>query len=222
MKIYSIILLIAGLGYGTLSAQSIFSPNYALKSPITVEILSIETVADFTTVNLSIENQLDEGYFCIDRNTYITTDKGERLKLSSLTGLPFCPENYRFTHKGEIKFFKMKFPAIGMNTAWIDLIEECGANCLSIYGLSLDLSLNAELNICFMDIEKGRIDDAVEKFEALRIKLKDSGNPILGSIYLNLISLYEETGESQKANELKNELSGLMIPHKEKFMALVK
>jgi len=206
---------------GSAEAQSIFSPNYALKSPMTVEVLSIETVAGTTTVNLSIENQLDEGYFCIDKDSYIYTDKGSRIKLLSLTGLPFCPDSYRFTHKGEMKFFTMSFPAVEKNTDWIDLVEECGENCLAIYGISLDLSLNSELNTCFLDIDKGRTDAAIKKFESLLTKLEGSGNPILGSIYLNLISLYTDKGDKQRADILNSEFQGIMIAHKEKFLDLL-
>jgi len=221
LKAKLIIVLIL-LGAGILKAQSIFEPNYALKNPMTLEIINIETKDDVTLLNISIENQAEGGYYCIEPETYLITDQGEKLRLISLSGLPQCPDVYKFKRVGEIKYVTMQFPSIKKGTSWVDIIEDCDDNCFSIYGLSLDYSLNAKINICFRDIEYGRIQEAITKFEELRIELKDSENPILGSIYLNLISLYEETGDTRKSAELRTELRALIIPHKEKFIILLK
>lgn len=214
--------VLLALGLSGLKAQSIFEPNYALKNPMTLELINIELKDDVTLLNISIENLAEGGYYCIDPATYLITDKGERFKLSELSGLPLCPDVYKFSRVGEIKYITMRFPPIGKDSEWLDIIEECSDNCLSIYGLCLDIKINTEINIGFRDIENGRMDAALKKFEDLRSQLKDKGNPILGSIYINLISLYEENGNSARVAELKNELQGLLIPHKEKFLILLK
>lgn len=210
------------ISQGALRAQSIFEPNYALKNPMTLEIVNIELKDDVTLLNLSIENLAEGGYYCIDPLTYITTDKGEKIQLSELSGLPLCPEVYKFSRVGEIKYLTMRFPPVAKDTEWLDIIEECSDNCFAIYGLCLDIKLNTEINIAFRDIENGRMDAAISKFEEIKVSLKDKGNPILGSVYINLISLYEEKGNSARVAELKNELQGLLIPHKEKFLILIK
>ncbi len=222
MKKTILLIVLIAISAGELSAQSIFEPNYALKNPMTLEIVNIELKDDVSLLNLSIENLAEGGYYCIDPLTYITTDKGEKLQLSDLSGLPLCPEVYKFSRVGEIKYITMRFPPVSKDTKWLDIIEECSDNCFAIYGLCLDIKLNTEINIAFRDIENGRMDAAISKFEEIKVSLKDKGNPILGSVYINLISLYEEAGKEEKAIELKLELQNLIIPHKEKFLALLK
>lgn len=202
-----------------LTGQSHFEPNYALKSPQTLEVINIEFLPDQTILMLSIENLIEGGYFCIDKETYITTDSNKRYKLTKLSGLPNCPNQYKFKREGEIKYITMYFPAIPESSLWIDLIEECGEGCLTVIGLSLEPRINSEINICFRDMEKGRINDAIQRFEVLRKELKDSNNPILGSIYLNLITLYKKKGDSIKAEELSLSLKDIIIPHKELFLS---
>jgi hypothetical protein len=220
-KYFLIIILLISGSVSTL-AQSLFEPNYALKNPMTLEIVNIELKDDMSLLNISIENLAEGGFYCIDPLTYIITDKGEKFQLTDLSGLPLCPEVYKFSRVGEIKYISMRFPPIAKDTEWLDIIEECSDNCLAIYGLCLDIKLNTEINIAFRDIENGRMDAAINKFEEIKESLKGKGNPIQGSVYINLISLYEEKGNSARVAELKNELQGLLIPHKEKFIALVK
>lgn len=200
------------------SGQSHFEPNYALKRPPSLEIINIDLQKDATVLKLSIENMVDGGYFCIDKETYITCDAGIRFKLSKLTGLPHCPGQYNFKRVGEIAYITLSFPPVPATTQWIDLIEECGEGCLAIYGICLDRHINSEINIGFRDMEKGRNTDAITKFESLRTELEDISNPILGSIYLNLITLYNNSGNTKKATELSIELRNLIIPHKELFL----
>ena len=202
--------------------QSIFEPNYALKSPKTLNIANVEFSATATVLTLNIENKVDGGYFCIDRNTYLVTPSGEKLKLTELTGLPFCPDNFQFKRINEIKYFTMKFPPVKEGTKWLTILEECNSNCLSIIGLSLDAGLNAKLNLCFRDLEKGRRKDAIGRFESVRSELAGSGNPMLGSVYSNLITLYTEDGDRAKAEALRNELAKLDIPNKAMFLETVK
>ena len=201
-----------------LLGQSIFEPNYALKSPRTLNIVNVDANANATTITFSIENQAEGGFFCIDRNTLLVTPSGEKLKLMELTGLPYCPDNFRFKRIGEMKYFTMKFPPLPASAKWFSITEICNENCLFVIGLSLDAGLNAKLNLCFRDIEKGRTRDAITKFEELRGELAGSGNPILGSVYLNLITLYGEAGERSKSDALRAELGRLQIPSRELFV----
>ena len=220
MKNIILLLLLIIIISLNIRAQNLSEPNYALKTPQTLEVINIELTEDLTVIYISIENQIEGGYFCIDRNTYLVTDREERVKMSELIGLPLCPESYKFTMVGEKKYVTMKFPGISKESGWIDLVEDCGDNCLAVYGLILDLSLNERINICFRELDNGRQNEAIALFESLREDLMDSNNPLLGSIYLNLITLYEETGNSEAINKLKTEFESSLFPHKERFVSI--
>ncbi|MCD4770647.1 MAG: hypothetical protein K8R35_10830 [Bacteroidales bacterium] len=196
-------------------AQTFFEPNYMLKTPETVNIIYFELNSDATIINLNIENRIEGGYFCIDPNTYIITDSGDKIKLSESIGLPLCPDSYQFRSVGEIKYVTLKFPAIIKKVTWIDLIEECGENCLEIYGITLDQNLNSRIDYCFSEIENGNSDNAIEGFESILLDQKEKNHAILGSVYINLIELYREYGMNEKANLLINELERSLLPHKE-------
>ncbi len=222
MKTITILLMLTLLITIDIEAQKISDPNYALKTPQTLEVINIELIEDLTVINISIENQIEGGYFCIDKNTYLVTGTGKRVKMSELIGLPLCPESYKFNMVGEKKYVTLKFPGISREPGWIDLVEDCGDNCLAVYGLILDPSLNARINTCFRELDNGRQNEAIALFESLRKDLRDSNNPILGSIYLNLITLYEEKGNSEAVNKLKIEFDSSLFPHKELFASNIK
>ncbi len=215
--IFTLFLLTSFLSV-SITAQDISEPNYALKTPQTLEVINIELSADLTIINLSIENRIEGGYFCIDKNSFLITDRGEKVKLSELIGLPLCPDSYMFNTIGEKKYFTLKFPHIHRETAWVDLIEDCGDNCLAVYAILLDKNLNKRINACFRELDSDRKDEAIVLFESLRKDLRGSNNPLLGSIYLNLITLYTEAGNNKKIDMLKSEFENSQFPHKELFV----
>jgi hypothetical protein len=61
-------------------SQRVEKPNYALKSHETLEISRIEITADESLVYLTIENRMEGGTFCADRNILLIDSDGERLK----------------------------------------------------------------------------------------------------------------------------------------------
>ena len=194
------------------------STNYALKTPETLEIIEIELGSEATLVKLSIENRVKEGYFCADKNTYLITDQGFKIKLERAIGIPICPQIYKFKAPGEKLYFTLHFPALPIGTSWIDLIEECGEMCFSVYGITLDPVLNKQIDEGFSKLDAGMTDEAILKFESLLSTLEGTNQGILGSIYLNLITLYENQGRDQESKEIYEKLLKSNIPHKELFL----
>ena len=119
-KIFALTLLFAG---SVLYGQNYFEPNYALKTPGTLEILNVELKRDATVISASIENLIEGGYFCIDPETYIHDSGGKKLKLSNIIGLPLCPDSYRFKKVGELRYLTLTFPPLPQDTEWFSIID---------------------------------------------------------------------------------------------------
>ncbi|MGM0463177.1 MAG: hypothetical protein ACQEQW_00835, partial [Bacteroidota bacterium] len=73
MDISKTVLLLAVMLIGSeaLSAQEAVQPNYGLKSPATAEVVRVKIKDTQTLVDMSIQNEVKDGYFCIDEDTYL-------------------------------------------------------------------------------------------------------------------------------------------------------
>jgi len=76
--------------------QTVLRPNFALKSHETLEITKVEMSPEKTTIYFSIENRIEGGSFCADKNIFLIYPDGSRMKLTKANGIPVCPENYYF------------------------------------------------------------------------------------------------------------------------------
>ncbi|MDX9730081.1 MAG: hypothetical protein RBT50_12515, partial [Bacteroidales bacterium] len=85
-QVLIIVLLVAFCGAA--AGQSVESPNYGLKSPLTAEIVRVDFNADATVVWMSVMSDINNAWFCIDRNTFLVRPDGMKLKLTGLKGLP--------------------------------------------------------------------------------------------------------------------------------------
>jgi len=112
-------------------SQSLLLPNYGLKSHETLGISKIELTTKAAVFYLSVENRIQNGNFCADKNIFIIYPDGTRVKMISSSGIPVCPEIHRFKEPGEKLAFTLTFPALKQGTYWIDLVEECLENCFS-------------------------------------------------------------------------------------------
>jgi hypothetical protein len=186
-------------------SQIITQPNFALKSPETLKIFKVEITPSKTIVSLSVENQRTEGgNFCADRNIYIIYPGGKRSKLLSSSGIPICPDTYRFKYVGEKLDFTLSFPPIESGTEWVDLIEECNENCFFFYGISLDRNLNRQIDAAFSLAEGDEPEKALVSFISL-VEQTDSKNlGTEGLLYINIITLAKETGNTMKEKEWYN------------------
>jgi hypothetical protein len=198
------------------AAQTIFEPHYALKTPVTLNIISLEMTTRATVINLSVENRVEGGYFCADENSFLVTPGGIRLKLTGTTGIPACPELYRFASVGEVLYFTLRFPPLPANTTWFDLVEECGENCFSVLGIATEPALNEKMNECFRTVDSGDNKRAIALFEEILPRLERENHALTGSVYLTIITLSEES-DPELAARYRKKLSSSSVPHKEKM-----
>ena len=76
-------------------AQVIDHPNCGMKSPNTLVIEKVETINGLSTFYCSVENQINDGYFCADKNIYIVYSDGTKSKMISSKGIPNCPDTFK-------------------------------------------------------------------------------------------------------------------------------
>ncbi|TFH36369.1 MAG: hypothetical protein E4G95_05825 [Bacteroidia bacterium] len=220
-KYFLLALIISSALVNPVLSQAIFEPHYSLKAPETINLISIEARSSGTVLNLSIENLVEGGYFCIDPNSYLVDDIGNRYRLEKVIGIPSCPDIHRFTGIGEKIYFTLTFPKIDSGATWLDLVEECGENCLSVLGITTDPILNNEMNKCFAAIDAGRMEDAAIMFEALLPELEKTNHSLTGSVYVNLVIIYESLN-SEKASYYRNRLEQSSVPHREKLLESIR
>lgn len=182
-------------------SQSFTQPNIGLKSHETLEISKVETASDKTVVFISIENRIEGGNFCADRNIYIIDSDGQKLKLEKAAGIPVCPDSYKFKSKGEKLQFTLDFPPLNPGIKWIDIVEECYNNCFSFYGVTLDNDLNKKLDEGFSSAEKGEISKAISIFKGIIDSSVDNQNGSTGALYADIITLEYKSGNISSARE---------------------
>ncbi len=181
-------------------SQSFIQPNYGLKSHETLEIKKIEATPEAVTFFMSIENRIQSGTFCADKNIFIIYPDGTKSKLVSSSGVPVCPDSYKFKLAGEKLDFILEFPPVKAGTAWIDLVEECSDNCFSFYGVTLDNVLNKRLDDIFDKASKGKPADNIVLFKSLLDSIATQNLGIEGSLYVNIIEAAME--EADKVNSI--------------------
>lgn len=195
-----------------LFSQTIILPNIGLKNPETLEISKIEIMADKTIVYFTIENRINGGYFCADRNIYIIDSGGGRLNLKKTTGIPVCPDSYKFKSIGEKLQFKLEFPALRKGTGWIDIVEDCNDNCFSFYGVTLNIELNSKINDAFSLAEKGALKGAITLYEKIIEDLSKNDLGIKGALYSDIISLSMQSGDKLSAENWYKKLVSSDVP----------
>lgn len=176
-------------------SQSIIHPNYGLKSHETLEINKIETASETTVFNMSVENRIQNGNFCADRNIFIIYPDGTRSKLISSVGIPVCPEVYKFKTVGEKLSFTLTFPSLKRGTGWIDLVEECSENCFSFYGITLDNDLNTRLEKVFSFASSRTPDENINQFKSVLDSIDSRNLGIEGLLYINIINAATENND---------------------------
>lgn len=215
IKIILIVLFIFITGVVKIYAQTYNQPNIGLKSHETLEISKVELTEHKTLIYLSVENRITGGNFCADKNIFIIYPDGTRSKLISSSGIPVCPDTYRFKTIGEKLDFVLKFPPLKLGTDWIDLIEDCSENCFSFYGVTLDNDLNNKIDDAFTLVENKEQAKALVNFIKIADSIDNKNLGIEGLIYINIIRLAKETGNTVKAAEWYNRLKSSGIPRSE-------
>jgi|GEM_PF-297624 len=186
----------------SLLSQKVNRPNYGLKSPSTAEIMSVDYKTDCTEVEIRITNQVENGFFCIDKNTYLIKPDLSNVFLKKISGLKFCPDVYKFKSVGESVSVTLVFPATGYMD-WFSLIEDCDGGCLTFRGVVTNEELNKDLDAAFDAASFGQYEDAVGFYRSV-IEKYDAGNE--GAVYSDLILFLKENEEEELAKSIYQEL----------------
>jgi hypothetical protein len=183
-----------------LHSQVIPEPNYGLKSHETLIIEKVELRRDATIISFSIENKIENGSFCVDRNTFLIDPAGNRYRMIRATGIPLCPASYIFKMPGEKLAFQLTFPHIPGEPVYIDIREECTDNCFSFYGVTLNEYINSRFDEPFSMVRRGETARAINRFiDVSEAVANYSGLKALA--FYNIIKLTHDTGDEQKATE---------------------
>ena len=197
---------------GYSNSQSIDNPNYSLKSHETLEISRVELTPQKTVIFLSIENRRTGGYFCADKNIFLIYPDGTRSGMTASKGIPVCPDTYKFKSIGEKLSFELTFPPLKQNVQWIDLVEDCNENCFSFYGVTLNNDLNKEIDAASVLAENKEPAKALISFINIAGTTNFRNSGIEGLVYMNIIKLAKETGNSVKSSEWYMKLKSSGIP----------
>lgn len=194
-------MLTSGMAVG----QSVQNPNYGLKSPLTAELVRVDFESDATVVWLTISSDINNAWFCIEKNTFLVTPDGEKLQLTDLKGLPYCPKTHKFKRPGDKVSVSLTFPPTGM-IPWFSVVEECLGGCLSFRGVVTDAGLNARLNEAYSLTVRGNNMAAYRIYEQI-INETDSLNlGIEGSVFTALIMLDRALGRHATARNWYNRM----------------
>ena len=178
-----------------LFSQNFIQPNVSLKSHETLELRKLELSPEKTVVYLQIENRIEGGNFCADKNVFIIYPDGSKSKLINAVGIPQCPDIYKFKSIGEKLEFTLTFPPLKQDAAWIDIVEECSANCFYFYGITLDNDLNKRLDEAFIIAAKGDPVKTMSLFRNILESVNKENIGIEGLLYINIICAAVEAGD---------------------------
>jgi hypothetical protein len=218
MKRVAIIILLIVFYTAASQSQAIYRPNNALKSHETLDIYKVEITPENTVISLTIENRIEGGNFCADRNIYLIDPDGEKLKLQSSSGIPVCPDAYNFKTIGEKLNFTLIFPPLKEGTRWIDVIEECYSNCFWFYGVTLDNELNKSLDQAFSLASKGNPADNFLLFKTILDSIDSQNFGVEGLLYINIINAAVENSDKVNAMVWYRKLASSHAPRVEEYL----
>jgi hypothetical protein len=216
MKLIKVIIVFLLIGINVHS-QSIISPNYGLKTPQTTEVVRVDFNEESTVVWLTITSDINNAYFCIDRNTWLIKPDGERLKILSLKGLAWCPATYRFKRPGETASFSLTFEATGV-LPWFSVVEECVGGCMAVYGIVTDSDLNEQLNEAYALSDRGEDMAAYRIFEDIITRSDSLNLGIEGALYSNLIMLDRKMGRNETARSWYDRMMTSDVPFLRQYL----
>lgn len=199
-------------------SQTVEKPNYALKSHQTLEISRVEITPLKTVFYMIIENRIEGGSFCADRNIYLIDPEGEKLKLGNSSGIPVCPENHKFKEPGEKLSFTLEFPPIKPGTKWVDIIEDCSANCFWFYGVTLDNDLNKRLDEVFLIASQKKASESIILFKSILDSIDSQNLGIEGLLYINIISAAVEDSDKVNATVWYRRLAASNAPRVSQYL----
>ncbi|MBM3420083.1 MAG: hypothetical protein FJY11_03000 [Bacteroidetes bacterium] len=214
-----LIFIVSAIVCSGLTGQVVTNPVFGLVSHETLNLVTFEFGNDLTVIELTIENRVSGGYFCVDRNTIMVLPEGTRLKMVRSEGLPNCPEVHNFSRIGEVLRFKLYFPALGFRPDWFDLIEECSENCFSVLGILTDPLLSARIDTASELAESGKPAESGREFREILAGLENSRHGIAASLYSNIIVMYLREGDEVNAKVWYSKMLDTSAPNLDYYIA---
>ena len=183
----TLVVLLSGLM--AVGQEMIQAPYFAVAThPMTVQ--SIAKYPDSLVLVMTIENQSDKGYFCVNKKVYMEDLKTRsRVFMLSEKGLPLCPGVYHFKWKGEVKTFFLSFPSPDKKTSYVNVVEDCNDNCFAIYGLVLDKAMNEDINRAYDAYKLNHLEESLQAFEKV---MKDHPDYPFGGFAAHVIKILLE------------------------------
>jgi hypothetical protein len=114
--------------------------------------------------------------------------------------------------------FSLVFPAIPDEVKYIDLFEGCVDACVSVKYILLDEELNNRINEGFNLYEIGRLSASLEIFKDIMESGYDNYSPVFGTLYLYMMSIHFELGQSIEVRRIFDELKESSIIGKDEFI----
>jgi tetratricopeptide (TPR) repeat protein len=173
-----------------------------------------------TILYLNITNRIASGSFCADKQIFLRLPSGKKVWLRESSGIPVCPEAYHFSYIGEELPFQLIFPPTGSDVFWMDLVEQCNDNCFSILGIVSNENLNNQVEKGYDNISKKNYAEALKIFKPLAGKFGNSA--LTGSIYYNLIYIYNKQDDPDNLTFWYGKLANSDIQDKSVFLQQLK
>jgi len=211
---FGLLILLSGVAPG----QTIEQPNFGLKSHETLTIRKIELSSASSKFYMSIENRIPNGYFCADRKIALIGPDGSQSMLVQAEGIPVCPDEHKFSQPGEKLDFTLTFPPLKPGTPWVDIVEECSDNCFSFYGVTLDQELNRKIDNALVLADSGEPVRAMMDLISIVGTFAKPDPGIEGFLYVSIIKLARQTGNSVKASEWYNRLKASHAPRLQQYL----
>jgi hypothetical protein len=219
LKTLLILLCLQFLFQFNTNSQIYEHPNFSFSSHETLELERVEVDANQTRVYFSILNRKLGGTFCMDTSTYIKNSLGsEEYKLLESIGVPDCPDVHKFSIVGKKLSFILVFPPISKEIRYIDIIENCQVACLSVRYVLLDTIINKRINEALSLYESRKLKESLAAFENLLLSSNDNVSPVFGTIYLYMMSINYELGQSKEIRRLYDDLEQSSIINKEEIL----
>jgi hypothetical protein len=194
-------------------------PNFSFSTHETLDLESIEIDENQTRIYMSILNRKLGASFCVDTNTYIRNSLGtEEYKLVESMGVPDCPDVHKFSIVGKKLSFILVFPPVSKEIKYIDIIENCQNACFSIRYVLLDNKINEVINQGLKLYEARKMTESLRVFEDLMLSQNDNVSPVFGTVYLYMMSINYELGQSKEIRRLFNELKQSSIINKDEIL----
>lgn len=181
-----------------MQAQEINKPNFAIAShPMMINNISF--TSDQMVIDLTIENKVIGGNFCINKNTYTEEVLGKKkFMMTNSKNIPICPEVHQFSRIGKKLNFQLYFPKPDIDIQYLNLIEDCDENCFSMLGIIFDQKMNEEIDEAFKTFDNGNYESC--KTILVNI-IKAHPEYPFGFLYLNLVQVLVIQEEIEKAQE---------------------